>query len=218
MSHMAQRVGWFLLGINILLVVIYLSPLVDSPTSKFNMDAELGFPAWFTQTLLFSAAALAAFISHTKISSRHRDHLAFVGMAAVLLYLSIDEGVALHEMIALPVREAFSITSGPWIFAWTIPALVIVPLVGLFFLRFFLRLPRRHQVLLGLAASTYIFGALGLEIVAGFYWSEQNFVFDEVYRALTAAEEGLENTGVILTICALTDMLAIKTKPAYAKS
>jgi hypothetical protein len=208
-----RRLIVLLFSLNLLLVVIYLSPLVDSPLSKFNMDAELGFPAWFTQTLLFSAAALAVWIGYTKKQARHQDTVAWFGMGAILLYLSIDEGVALHEMLALPIREALSITSGPWIFAWTIPGLVVVLLVALSFFRFFLRLPRRSQVLLGSAAAAYVGGALGLEILAGFYWSEQNFVFDNVYRYLTAAEESLENVGVILTIWAFTDTLATKRSP-----
>lgn len=174
------------------------------------MDAEVGLPGWFTQVLLFSAAALAAIIAYHK---KKHDIAAWTGIAVILLYLSIDEGIALHEMVAAPIRTALHIVTGPLIFAWTIPAIVVVGIVALFFLRFFLRQSPRTRLLLGAAAATYVVGALGMEVISGFYWSEQEFVFDYFYRVLTAIEEGLENTGVILAIAAFADVFSkLKTR------
>lgn len=77
------------------------------------------------------------------------------------------------------------------------------------FTRFYFHLPLRTRFLLAASAALYVGGALGMEVVSGFYWSENDFVFDKFYRVLTAIEESFENFGVILTIYTLVDYLAI---------
>jgi hypothetical protein len=195
-------------------VAMYLSPFGHGVHNKFNMDAEVGFPAWFTQTMLFSAAALATSIGYARRKLRDHHARAWLAMGVVLLYLCIDEAVGLHELLAEPLRQTLHIQDGPLFFAWIIPAAFVVFLVSLFFLRFFLSLPVKTRLLLGAAAVTYVGGALGMEIVSGLYWSSQDFAFDETYRLLTAIEEGLENTGVTLAIVALVEVWQQqKTKP-----
>ncbi len=197
-----KKEGWliFLLSITLMLIVLHFAVPDEIFWGRFNLDNEIGMGAWFTQMLLFSAGALA--FVNAQVEHKKHSHLTFGWFFSglVLIYLSLDEGTAIHEMTAGPIRDFFDITSGPLIFAWIIPALVIVVCVGIALAKFAFKLPAKIRLILILAAVVYLGGAAGFEVLSGTYWSENNFVFDETYRAYNALEEGFEMTGVIIAI------------------
>lgn len=113
MQSFAKRLLLALVVINLVFVALYFSPAADTPNTRFNMDGEIGVPAWFTQILLYTAAGLATLTGYLRRKDPTKQPLAWYGMGAILLYLSIDEGAAIHELLAQPVREALSINQGP---------------------------------------------------------------------------------------------------------
>ena len=54
----------------------------------------------------------------------------WLGLSIIFCGLSMDEAVGLHEMAIDPMRELFG-ASGIFLYAWVIPALVFVAVVGL---------------------------------------------------------------------------------------
>jgi hypothetical protein len=72
-------------------------------------------------------------------------------------------------------------------------------------LRFFLQLPRTYQILFSVAAVTYLGGALGVEVITGYYEQLQGGVgrTDFVFELLVAVEECAEMSGVLIFIHAL---------------
>ena len=218
----AKKIFWTLFLINVLfmvfhLILVYLNTNFDLSSwmvqvvDRFNMDAEVSVPTWFAQTLLLSCSALAGLmcVARKKVI---KDARAWCAISLILLYVSIDEGSALHELIAEPVRDTLEITSGPFVFAWTIPVLIIVAILGLAFLKFFLRLKRRTRNLLVLSAVIFVGSAAGFEIISGAYWTSQGFAFDATYSVLVGLEEGFENIGTIVCVYALLDALGAPNK------
>ena len=79
--------------------------------------------------------------------------------------------------------------------------------LALYFLPFLLRLPRRTAVAFAVAAAIYLGGALGTELVEG-WWREGHGHRNLTYHLLVSTEEGLEMLGVICFINALLAYLA----------
>jgi len=73
---------------------------------------------------------------------------------------------------------------------------------GLAYLKFLLHLPRKTRDLFLLAGSIYVGGALGMEMVCGYYADavgQRNLI----YGLMASVEEILEMVGVIVFIYAL---------------
>jgi hypothetical protein len=194
--------------INIVLIILHLffchininlepSLLLYEIGEKFNMDNEISIPTWFAQTLLFIIALLFAL---TYIDEKRKEWLF---LSLIFVFLSIDEGAELHELMIRPFQEMLGIDSGLFFFAWIIPMTIIIFILGTIFVRFFLSLPRKVKMLLFLSAFIFLLGAIGIEMISGAYWQANNFVYNMNYRILNAIEEGLENFGSIIAIYAL---------------
>jgi len=197
-----------LIIINIALIILHLvfcyininlepSLLLYEIGERFNMDNEISIPTWFAQILLFVIASLFAFIY---IDEKRKEWLF---LSLIFVFLSIDEGAEIHELMIRPFQEILGIDSGLFFFAWIIPVLVIVFILGIAFLKFFNSLPKKIKLLLFFSAFIFILGSVGVEMISGDYWQANNFVYDMNYRILNALEEGLENFGSIIAIFAL---------------
>jgi hypothetical protein len=173
----------------------------------FDVDRENSLPAAYSVFLLLFAAQLLAFIA---LLERRRRGLRWYWamLAAGFLYMAFDEMVALHERLTRPVRELIGGDEfGIFYFAWVVPALLLVPVLGLIFLRFLLRLPPRTRRFMALAGSIFVGGALGIELIGGLY-AETHGMKNLGYKLLTTVEESLEMAGVIVFIWTLLDYLS----------
>jgi hypothetical protein len=169
----------------------------------FSLGAEYNFQAYYASfSLLFTAVLLTAigFISRRdpKISPWF-----WFGLAAMFLFVSMDELMGFHERLITPIRSRFG-TSGLLYYAWVIPYGLAIMVVGAIYVRFLLRLPRRSAVLFVLAGGMFVTGAIGMEMVGGWY-SEQHGNANVTYVAMQTVEEVLEMAGVLLFIYALAE-------------
>jgi hypothetical protein len=105
-----------------------------------------------------------------------------------------------------PVKATFHL-AGPFLFAWVIPYGCAVVVIGFLYLRFVLRQPARTRRLIVAAGSVYLAGALGFELIGGWYLSRHDEIENFNYLLLVAAEEFLEMVGSVLFIYALLDFL-----------
>ncbi len=118
----------------------------------------------------------------------------------------MDEGLSFHENLSGVLSRNFE-TSGPLLFAWVLPALVLVLVLGFAYLRFVLSLSRRIAVLVALSAVMFVAGAIGMEMIAGMIVSASAIHADayvsQEYTLFAHIEEGLEATAIIIFIYAL---------------
>lgn len=172
---------------------------------KFNLDAENNIPTYYSSLLLLTAAGLLYVISKAMKKRGNIYANYWLSLSLIFLYLSIDESSSIHELLIHPLRSALNL-SGVLYFSWVIVGFAVVIAIAIIYLRFLLELPRNTKISFVLAASVYVGGALGIELLGGFYssnYGESNYV----YGLITTTEEMLEMTGVVIFINALIKFL-----------
>ena len=165
----------------------------------FSLDSENTVPTWFSSTLLVACATFLAVIGVVKRRARAPYAWHWLGLAAIFVYLSVDEASSIHEHRGAP---GIGDTSGLLFFEWVILGIVAVVIVAFLFRRFILHLPRRTGVLFALAGVIYVTGALGFELIGGRHadlFGQDN----TTYRVITSFEELIEMVGIALFISAL---------------
>lgn len=171
--------------------------------SVLDLDTEQSIGTWVTVLLLGALSVLAYLLYRGAPQTAKRERICWGILSATFLYLSLDEATSLHEHLIDPVQQSLRISSGPLFFAWVVPALILVALFSILMFRFFRALPAHVQKKLFTAFIVYLLGALGVEMIAGAYWSAQLFSRDLTYRLLNGLEEGLELTGIVIALVAL---------------
>lgn len=199
-AHIAGAISTYMLGHSNLLGLI----------GTFDLNNENNVPTFFSTFLLVSSAVLLAVIAGG--STRADGNTSYWRwLSIIFLYLAVDEDASLHELLIEPVREILN-TGGLLFFAWVIPYALVVLTIGFLYLGFVLRLPARTRRLVIAAGCIYLTGAIGFELVGGWYLDRHAETEDFTYAMIYACEEFLEMSGVILFIYALLDFLSDQLK------
>jgi hypothetical protein len=177
---------------------------------KFNVDEEWNIPSFFSVLMLLFAALLLAVVTalERKRSSAHVLHWTVLTLG--FLFMAADELVSLHEKLNLPMHRLLAKDElGIFYFAWVIPGIAVVVGVGLFFLRFLLKLPGRTKRSFIIAGLLYVGGVIGIELIAGRHAEIHGF-HNFAYSIWTLIEESLEMAGLVVFIDALLVHLAVQ--------
>ncbi len=166
-----------------------------------DMDAENTLPTVVTTGILGAIAVAAVVIGRAGRSRSQPGYRWWYGVAAVFGYLAIDEALALHELAFEPAQALLGVTSGPFLFAWVVPAGLAVIVVGILFLRFSIGLPPDTRRAAGIGGAVYLAGALGMEMVAASLVGVLPAGF--AFELLSGIEESLELIGAVLVLRAL---------------
>ena len=173
----------------------------------FDVDYESSVPTWFSQELLLMAAVLFAWIAFAKWQSHDRWRWHWGSLAMIFVYLSIDEGAMIHEVLTPVMRRLLGIEADPGIFAnaWVLAAAPVVLLVGLLYVRFITTLPGRTRAGLLVAAGLYLSAVLIIELMGSILVLPYMSMTYNGY--MVALEEGIEMLGVAVLIRTLLDYL-----------
>jgi hypothetical protein len=184
-------------------------PLRNKLAWLFFVDTEKNVPALYSSCSLLFCSVLLAIITYLSKVKRKRYVFYWGALSALFFYLFWDEAVGLHETL----NETFSGvgSKGVFFFAWVIPASIFVIICGLVFLRFLLHLPKKIRRLFLIAASLYIGGALGIEILSAYYADvtgmflnvTEPFLPSFPYMLLATMEELFEMLGIAVFVYAL---------------
>ena len=178
-------------------------PSVYGLVPLFDLDLERNVPSLFSTLLLFCAAMLLALITAVKSRDQDPDVVKWAILGLGFLFMTVDEAVGLHEMLTLPVRKALGEGRlGIFNYAWVVAGLVMVAIVGVTFVGFLFRLPPKTRRRFLIAATVYLGGALGVELITGAY-AERYATNTLAYTMVVGVEETMEMTGAILFIRAL---------------
>jgi len=173
-----------------------------------TLDGEHNIPALFSTGLLIGASLLLTLVAYLARAQRSGDASKWLILAAGFAFMGLDESMSFHERLIEPVRHMMGGQHlGLFFFAWVVPAIVLCLALGLYFLPFLLRLPRSSAIAFVVAAVVYLGGAVGVELVEG-WWREGHEYRNLGYHALVCLEEGMEMAGVILFIRALLAHIA----------
>ncbi|MCJ7702377.1 MAG: hypothetical protein MUO62_12405, partial [Anaerolineales bacterium] len=178
---------------------------------KVNINREANIPTFFSTLLLLLAALLLWVIGAQERNNKQPFGVHWTVLGVIFLILALDEASGLHERVEDLVKRLYAF-SGLFHYAWVVPAILFVFILGIIYLRFFLAQPRHIQGMLLVAATTFLMGALGAEMVNGWYRDTIGMT-RAIETLLTTTEETLEMLGVILLI----RMLMIYLRERYTE-
>ncbi len=162
----------------------------------FDLDKERNIPSLFSSMLILFCACFFYLITLARAHSL-KTYGYWLGLALIFSFLALDELVSLHERIIRPLRGALH-TSGVLYFAWLIPYGIAVLAIGGIYLRFLFRLPATMRWMMIAAATIYLSGAMGMELIGGHYYEQLGEHRNLPYELMTACEESLEMFGMII--------------------
>ncbi len=175
----------------------------------FSLGQEQNIPTLFAVFLLLFAALLLA--TAGELARQRGDSLYrwWVILMCLFVWLATDEGWAIHERLIKPLRSLLPWTThGAFHFAWVIPALAVVLVATAPLCTALLRrLPRGTAASFVLAASIYLGGAIGCELIEGVFMGTYG-PRSTVFAIVVMIEECMEMAGVIVFIQALMRYIA----------
>ena len=100
--------------------------LILKIVKKLDLDEEANnLPTWYQSSTLLLCSVLLMTIAFIRKSFDDVDTKFWGAMAAIFLYLSIDEAVSIHEQLTVPLREGIGL-HGILFFSWVIPAIILL--------------------------------------------------------------------------------------------
>jgi hypothetical protein len=197
----------------------YGHPGVLGLVSLFDLDSETNIPTWYSSSALLMCGVALALIAAVKRRQEDRFSTHWTVLALGFVYLSADETAGIHEVIGpmfggagrwltQHASQRFAYLGAFPVYTWVLPATVAVLLVGLWYVKFLLALPRRFGTLFFLSAVIFLGGSMGMEVVGArhvLYYGQHN----PTYGAMVALEETMEMSGIAVFLVSLL---------AYARS
>ena len=157
----------------------------------FDLDEEESFGTWFSSIMLLFGALLFRAQGAKLRSEGDPIHRWWFALALGFFLMSVDEVVGLHEWINTVYDETL----------WSGLSIAIVLIVGLGYIPFLWRYRVRTSTLFMLGGLLFCGGSVGVEQLSG---TEINSLG---YNMLTGLEEGMEMSGVIISIYAVLDLM-----------
>jgi drug/metabolite transporter (DMT)-like permease len=173
----------------------------------FYVDLEGNIPTLFSSSILLFASLLLALISALAKRSHDTRWRQWAVLSLALLYMAVDEASRIHEVLNRPAKSLLGQhASGIFFHTWVIFGISLVLIFAVSYLKFFFSLPLRTRIQFFAAAATFFGGAVGMEMIGGYY-AESHGKDDFQYSMLATVEEGLEMAGVLMLINALLNYL-----------
>ena len=181
----------------------------------FDVKMEGNVPTLYSVAALLFCSFLAARAALMDKKQRTRHAARWWVLAAIFVYLAMDELFKLHERLGTPFGRntlgAFGLDPvvlflQPWVLYGTVLALV----VGVACLRLFAGLPARIRWLFVAAGALYVLGAVGMELFYARFevlYGRQNTIGMLVLS--TTLEEFFEMMGVVVAAYALNSYVRL---------
>jgi hypothetical protein len=169
----------------------------------FDFDQEYNIPTFYSSLAILFSAALLWFIAkdnnkQTKEQSHYWKKLCFV-----FIFIGIDELTSIHNQFG---RLAGLLTNITQIEQYLSPSRLWIVVYGpllliffLYFIKFFVNLPKQIRNSFFMAGMIFIIGAIGLELLGDRYMFFHDKA-DIYYGLISTLEELFEMFGIVLFI------------------
>lgn len=165
---------------------------------EFFVDSEKNIPTYFSGLILLFSALLLFVKARDVQQKKGKFIFQWYFLSLIFVYLALDEVLVIHEQLTEPVRNYLH-TTGALFFAWYIPVIPVLILVGFYFLRFVLSMPARYKIGYFVSGFLYILGVIGIEIIGSIFGHDYG-LGNFPYTLLAALEEFIEMCGITLFI------------------
>lgn len=209
----AKKTLYWLISIELLLIIAYIithvasSPLSVGPLRKlFDLNGDLSIPGWFSSIQLFIVSAILFIISRRNQRKQYLPASFFMTVSLIFLFLSMDEGAAIHEKITLIARKLsldwmmFKGSHGAWIMVYTVIAVPVIFLVMRYFRTAWIHFRRESLIAIG-GATVFIMGAVGFEIISYLFLRSASTTV--LYNVEVIFEEFFEMSGISVILYAV---------------
>lgn len=170
-----------------------------------DVDHELSLPTIYSVQLLFVLVILLVIISKIKHNQKDQFRYYWTILSFGFFLMTLDEGASIHELIVMPIRNWIGEKlPGFLLFNWVIPGMLLVGILIFILWKFFQSLPQRTKKYCFISAVVYLFGALGMEMVGGYY-ADLYGIKNLTYNIIVTVEEFLEMSGLVTFIYTLLD-------------
>ena len=180
----------------------------------FHLDHEQNLPTMYSVAALLFSALLLFVISYVKRNGEYFHNWIF--LAAIFLFLALDEFSSIHEEFAPIVRVALD-TSGFFYQAWIIPYAIGAFAILLLYIKFLINLPTKFSVLFCLSGFLFILGAIGFEALGAYRYEQAGGSYNALYQIFSMSEELLEMIGIGLFIYTLLSYIDEELKGVSLK-
>lgn len=164
----------------------------------FSLDKEANIPTFFSGLILLLSGFLFGIIAWYRKRKQEGFVLHWGILSAVFVFMALDEVASFHENLILPIRSSLNL-SGIFYYSWVVVGLLFLLAFAASYLKFFFSLSTTYRLGFFLAGFAYICGALGMELVGGYY-AEHYGLENLPYALITTVEETLELIGILLLI------------------
>lgn len=193
---------------------IHESALLRGLSDFFFLDREMNAPTFFCAGL-FVINSVLFFEIWKRRHVRLRSTTVWLILSLLFFFLAIDELLALHEELVVPVRSMFGL-SGVFYFAWIVPYGIAVAMLSLFVIPTIWRIDRKVRFWLILSAVTFFTGTIVFEMLEGWYIELTDNLRDRLYFLFMTLEESLEMLGLVMLTYALAILLRIESDETAA--
>lgn len=172
----------------------------------FYVDSEQNLPTFFSSFMLMLSALMLTSIAVLKRQHKERYAYHWAVLAFGFFCMSMDEILSVHEKFIYPMQMLLGGGDlGVLEFAWVVPGMALVALVGVFYFTFLLDLPVDTRRMFLLSGSIYIGGAIGMELAGGWYFDQHGLegLHHPTFKVMATVEETLEMAGIIIFIHAV---------------
>jgi hypothetical protein len=169
----------------------------------FYVELEANAPSWYQATAFAFGALLLATIGTMVRRSGAPFWRHWMVLAAIFLFLSLDESAGIHELTMEPLQRVNGIVHGAFRAQWVMIGLAAVAVVAAAYARFFFHLSGRERAHVLVAGILFVGGAIGIEMATqAMYGEDYDPSLKEGLAYVIGAhiEEGLEMVGLAVFI------------------
>lgn len=170
----------------------------------FDLNQEDNFPSLYSGAALLLTSALLAAAGAAE-RRRNRPAAAWNLLSGVFVMLAADEWLSLHETIGSHMKRLVH-ASGALHHPWVIPGGLITAALGVLYVPFLLRLPKRTRILFVVSGLIFVGGAVGMEMVGGLImdrWGGESLA----HAVEVLVEESMEMFGIVFFIYSIISYL-----------
>lgn len=176
---------------------------------QLNLDRENNIATWYSSSALLLSAVLLTVAGLVNKQKSNSFTYHWLGLAAIFLFLSLDEAASLHEMTHEVLHDrlgGIGYFDGLLYFSWVVFGAIFVLIVGGVYLPFVVALPIQTRRLFLIAGILYVGGELGIESLGARY-AHAHGLNNFTYAMFVACEEGVAMLGNVVFIYALLSHL-----------
>ncbi|NJM98052.1 MAG: hypothetical protein HC800_13675, partial [Phormidesmis sp. RL_2_1] len=200
-KKIVQRLCWAILGLILANAYGYFFLTADSFLEQMlDLNREKNIPTAFSALLLLICAVLLRQIYRAKQGDEFFSY--WRGLSIIFFGMTIDECLIIHEHVG-EVIDMFIRYKGIFYYSWLIPGILFVLAFTFVYLRFIAHLPPATRRRFVIAGVVYLAGAVGMEMISGYYVSHYGYSNRELRAILNGIEEVIEMLGAVYFIRAL---------------